>query len=245
MTRLMRPEQQPRGPGFILADSLDASFGVRVNLVVLKQGVYASAPASFIALEFLQPSTSLVHESRYEIRLEHLGQARTDSPLYVAAYGPSSLTSKYFPIRGRQSRRRAASIKLECMDRKLLVTSRSARPSVTGVPFTFRIGFVVVHSEMIQITTWPSIDTKWRVLASRRTKVYPLWVNLAAEDGGSSVVTCAAAQRDCHSTCADFGADHMSPEMWRDILLRYWMEECAEAPVEDVSHLIGVRAGLR
>lgn len=202
------------------------SSGIQVSLVSVKQGNYLSQPASLLFLEIEWTILSYFPLSCFSFRLRpafRLPTTRSPSPTwFVAAYAPATVSEHLSePSRcmasGHQDSGRLA---IQKTDNGILVIVEARPDGRSGFPGKINIGFVLVHSEAMQLRIYPSATGHRRLNVFRRTKVYPLNI-----DNSSELLpfrTCAIqGENGCHPSCSDFGPDHMTAERWHT-LVRQW-----------------------
>ena len=207
--------------------STEDDSGIYVTLEKVKQGTYASLPATFLIFKAeMNPSCSF-KVACLEIRLTPLSRqwfAHTSSnTLRVGAYGPAHITEWPEGARmpGDLQGMRPASIKVSATPRGAMLILHAGDPEQKIVPLDFMLGVVVIHNESAQLSIIPSTGEYQRLKAFRRTRIFPLDLALTG-DLGATPTTCAHQGEGggCHSTCDDFGPEHMTPAIWRELLAR-------------------------
>lgn len=209
--------------------SCHARFGQRnemqVELISLKQGTYESQLASYLLVEITEAMTKSIRQTRFDFEI---GSAQpstvadpSNKPFSLAAYGPAHIVS---PPRAKV--KVPASIEMrETPAGGLQLTVTRSQPGNVAVPFRLTMGMVVVHSSIIRLTVYATYDTLQRLLALVRFDAIPLFIDLATEF--HPMPTCARGEQDCHTSCSEFGPDHMSPAFWHKLFARWAVDRIA------------------
>lgn len=194
--------------------------GIQVRLENVKQGTYLSQPASLLLFEINWTISSYFPLSCFSFRVTPAVTSRTtraDWPgWYVAAYAPARVSEDVsVPSQNMASPcERTASLVIHKSEEGLRVIIQARRYGRSGLPGKINIGFVLVHRDAVQLRIFPSATGHCRLNAFRRTRVWPLNIDNTGEL--IPFITCAnQGLGGCHSSCSDFGPDHMTVEKWQ------------------------------
>ena len=197
---------------------------VTVELQSVKQGKYKSGPATLLMFEVSLDRWGAFPEVCLEIRIETLPDGpRSGSPSYIGAYGPRRVTEWPEPIGPARQTAKDLPATVEMRPTGpgaiLIVRPRDSNPWLA--PSVFPFGIVAVHTEKARIKVLPSCTDPARLKARSRTIVKP--INLDLDDKlGEPIISCAhQGEGGCHSTCDDFGQEHMTPGIWAQNLTTF------------------------
>ena len=195
---------------------------IQVHLNKIKQGSYESMPATLVRFEVT--ISSLVRAKEICLDLQVMSESGwktkeggTHHNPRIIAYGPASVSGS-IEQPGTADPQHLATVRMRETKQGVLLQSISSPSGWHDSPDVFHFAVIVVHSERIPIRVIPSMDSKRRMIAGKRTQVYPVILDLSTEYG-EELGTCGCnGDEGCHSTCNDLGVEHMTVAKWTTVL---------------------------
>lgn len=198
----------------------------QIRLDAVKQGMYRGSLATFVRFFISHSREYKLRQASYKITLRPSSSTHADTSTAIAAFGPGRLTRPW-SHRKKQTApvpdSKLPRVEVREQDGSLMmdITDHTVP---RGFPIYVKLGLVIVHTVPARLTVIPSTGKISRATVLKKTKVYPLDVDLTTTVD-RRIQTCGKNDGGpCSEGCAEFDAEHMTPAVWDELLKenRYW-----------------------